>query len=558
MKVVIRRTAGRTSRRGWTERSRGGGGVMLRKGERPATRARAWAAAAAGLALAGCLAQEADLRKVNADLDAKIRKLDQREQEIQKQVNEATKQIKAESEKAERLVYEARARLNQDITALREADLPGVLGGVERNEHQIKMLRERLEDLEHRAAQDRQHVAAAEKALKEQAAAQQAERDRAQQESAKLLARLDAVQGALAALAPKVEARLQEHDRAIEEERAEVAALSKQLQQEMVKLTRALEGFKQAMNDLGEKVVQQERKDAERVALLSQRTDELAAKVNGDAKATTEYLVRVEKNYATLVEGLKNLTHKVQLRLDQQEQRLGEAARASEALKGDLSQVIRQVNERMQEQDRQVEGLGKGLQGLDERLRGLSAASAGAPPSPGPAASTPVEGAETAQGGAALAAVEGATLAVTTPPSAPTRAAPPPDAAPAPSDRRAYDEAMTRYKQGDFARAQQGFALFLTQYPTSALAGNAQFWLGECYYKQKKFQRAVEAYDRVQSAYPTNEKVPAALLKKGHAYLALKERERAYQTWKQLVDAYPKSPEAGKALDGLKQVNVTP
>lgn len=543
MKPVTGRTAGRTWRRGRTEGDEGDGGMTPRDGGRPTAHARAWAAAVAGLALAGCLAQEADLRKVNADLDTKIRKLDEREKEIRKQIDEANK-----------LVSETRARLKQEIKDVRDDDMPKVRGDIDRNEHQIKTLRERTEDVEHRIAQDQQRVVAVEKAIKEQAAAQQAERDRAQQESAKLLARLDAVQGALAALAPKVDAKLQEHDRAIEEERAQIAALSQQLQTEMVKLTRALEGFKQAMNDLGERVVQQERRDAERAAVLSQRADELTTKLNGDAKTTTEYLVRVEKNYATLVDGLKNLTQKVQTRLDLQEQKLGEAARASEALKGDLGNLVRQVNERMQEQDRQVEGLGKGLQGLDERLRGLPATSAGAQ---SPAAAAPAQGATVVKDGAALAAAEGAAVVASAPP--PTPAAAPPDAAPGPpTDRQAYDEAMTRYKQGDFAKAQHGFSLFLTQHPGSTLAGNAQFWLGECYYKQKKFQRAVEAYDRVQSAYPANEKVPAALLKKGYAYLALKERERAYNTWKQLVDAYPKSPEAGKAMDGLKQVKATP
>ena len=93
--------------------------------------------------------------------------------------------------------------------------------------------------------------------------------------------------------------------------------------------------------------------------------------------------------------------------------------------------------------------------------------------------------------------------------------------------REVYDRYITTFKQGNLDGALQGFSQFLTEYPTSDLAANAQYWLGECYYGKKDYARAIDAFDRVKVGYPSSEKVPAALLKKGFAYLALKDRNRA-------------------------------
>jgi tol-pal system protein YbgF len=120
--------------------------------------------------------------------------------------------------------------------------------------------------------------------------------------------------------------------------------------------------------------------------------------------------------------------------------------------------------------------------------------------------------------------------------------------------RESYDRYITTFKQGNLDVAMEGFSQFLTEYPTSDLAANAQYWLGECYYGKKDYARAIEAFDRVKVGYPSSEKVPAALLKKGFAHLALKDRNRASSVWRQVVDGYPNSPEAGKALEKLAQL----
>jgi tol-pal system protein YbgF len=115
---------------------------------------------------------------------------------------------------------------------------------------------------------------------------------------------------------------------------------------------------------------------------------------------------------------------------------------------------------------------------------------------------------------------------------------------------------LDKFKAGDLDAALHGFTAFLAAYPTSSLAPNAQYWLGECYYGKRQYDRAIDAFDRVRSAYPTSDKVPAALLMKGLAYLALKDRQRGMIVLRQVMDSYPRSPEAGKAAEKLAQLKV--
>ena len=109
-------------------------------------------------------------------------------------------------------------------------------------------------------------------------------------------------------------------------------------------------------------------------------------------------------------------------------------------------------------------------------------------------------------------------------------------------------------REGDLDHAQEGFAAFLSEHPTSELAPNARFWLGESYYGKKDYRRAIDAYERVERDHPSSEKVPAALLKKGYAYLALRDTRQAATVFQQLAARYPKTQEAGKANEKLAQL----
>ena len=123
-------------------------------------------------------------------------------------------------------------------------------------------------------------------------------------------------------------------------------------------------------------------------------------------------------------------------------------------------------------------------------------------------------------------------------------------------DRSAYQEAFKLLRAKNYRGAAKSFSEFLLAYPDSSLAGNSQYWLGECYYGQRRFQEAIDEYERVFTFYPSSRKVPASLLKIGYAHLELKHPSIARSVFQQLVRTHPQSSEAIKAHGRLQEVNA--
>ncbi len=90
-----------------------------------------------------------------------------------------------------------------------------------------------------------------------------------------------------------------------------------------------------------------------------------------------------------------------------------------------------------------------------------------------------------------------------------------------------YEKALNDLKANKLSDADTKFSQFLTTYPKDALAGNAQYWLGEVYYKQQNFAKAAIAFKEGYSKYPEGTKGPDCLLKLGLSMKALGKKEEA-------------------------------
>ena len=473
------------------------------------------AAGLLALTLSGCLAQQAELNQVRGDLNGKIQKLDQRDKELQQTVKDAKQEVN-------KLISDTRARLTTEISKLQDEDFRSFRGDLEKSNYQVDTVKRTFDEIKHESGK---RIAAIEKTQNDQAAAAKAERDRLHDEVNKVATRLDGVNGRLetinttiATMVKTLGGRLDEQEKGSATGDMRVQQLEKQLEnqnrafgEQMAQYKGALAEYKKVLGTLNEKLVQEEQRTADLTARISGRNEAVTAKLENDSKATTAYLNDVNKS-------------------------VGSVAKALETMSG-------QLITRIEEQDRRVDDLVKNLQAMDGQLAGLHQA---------------VTRAQSTQENAVARTSAEPAAPASHEPAPPTQAIhAQPASAPVHRDtqaREAYDHSITTFKQGNLDNALHGFSQFLTEYPTSDLAPNAQYWLGECYYGKRDYARAVEAFDRVKIAYPTSEKVPAALLKKGFAYLALKDRNRASSVWRQVVDGYPNSPEAGKALEKLAQL----
>jgi tol-pal system protein YbgF len=122
------------------------------------------------------------------------------------------------------------------------------------------------------------------------------------------------------------------------------------------------------------------------------------------------------------------------------------------------------------------------------------------------------------------------------------------------ADKVAYQAAFDLLKAGQYDRAIAGFQDFLSKYPNSALADNAQYWLGEAYYVNKQFPESLAAFQRVVDKFPGSRKLPDALLKIGYCDYELKEYSAARGALEQVAAKFPDQPAARLAQQRLEKM----
>ncbi len=119
-------------------------------------------------------------------------------------------------------------------------------------------------------------------------------------------------------------------------------------------------------------------------------------------------------------------------------------------------------------------------------------------------------------------------------------AGPPPSGAP----DVLYATGKQAFDQQDYDRAERHFRQLLDRHPRAALAGNAQFWLGEIFYRRRNFEEAILAYQQVIENYSDGNKVAAALLKQGFAFSSLGDKDNARLILRELLDRFSHTREA--------------
>lgn len=126
-----------------------------------------------------------------------------------------------------------------------------------------------------------------------------------------------------------------------------------------------------------------------------------------------------------------------------------------------------------------------------------------------------------------------------------------PAATPASNEGQIYDQASQDLTQGRYAMAVQGFRDYLRRSPTSELADNAQYGIGECFFAQAVFDSAEVEYARVESQFPTGDKVPSALYKLALSRDRLGRTAAARKTLEDLVKRFPNAGETQLARERL-------
>uniref|UniRef100_A0A7C1NBS5 Tol-pal system protein YbgF n=1 Tax=candidate division WOR-3 bacterium TaxID=2052148 RepID=A0A7C1NBS5_UNCW3 len=115
-----------------------------------------------------------------------------------------------------------------------------------------------------------------------------------------------------------------------------------------------------------------------------------------------------------------------------------------------------------------------------------------------------------------------------------------------------YNTAYLDFTRTNYQVAITGFRRFIQLFPSSDLADNAQYWIGECFYSLNQLDSALTEFNRVREKYPDGNKVPAALYKMGLIYQLLGKGALAKAKFEEIVSGFPDSPEAKLAQERLK------
>jgi tol-pal system protein YbgF len=117
-----------------------------------------------------------------------------------------------------------------------------------------------------------------------------------------------------------------------------------------------------------------------------------------------------------------------------------------------------------------------------------------------------------------------------------------------------FAAAYSDYSRGNYDLALSEFRQYVETYPSSELADNAQYWIGEILHAQKKYAEAVTEFDRVSTISPKGDKVTIALYKKALVLLEMGKKEDGLAQLVALIKSYPKSVEASLATQQLQQL----
>ena len=118
-------------------------------------------------------------------------------------------------------------------------------------------------------------------------------------------------------------------------------------------------------------------------------------------------------------------------------------------------------------------------------------------------------------------------------------------------EMKAYDAASNLFRRNDFPAAIQAFRAFLHDYPASALAPNANYWIGISYANMRDYRGALAAQNEVLAKYAQSPKAPDAMLAIAAIHAEQGDNRRARNTYEDIIARYPQSEAAGKARTRL-------
>ncbi len=135
-----------------------------------------------------------------------------------------------------------------------------------------------------------------------------------------------------------------------------------------------------------------------------------------------------------------------------------------------------------------------------------------------------------------------------------TAALPPPAGGDNP--KQLYETAYGYLLQKDYGAAEASFDDFLKKFPADALAGNAQYWLGESHFVRGQYKAAAGAFLKGYQSYAQSAKAPDSLLKLAMSLDRLGQKDAACSSYSELSTKFPNAPASIKSRAQSERLRV--
>ena len=123
-----------------------------------------------------------------------------------------------------------------------------------------------------------------------------------------------------------------------------------------------------------------------------------------------------------------------------------------------------------------------------------------------------------------------------------------------PEEKRAFDDAFTAIRNGDFDKAVALLSNFQRRYPGSPYMDAVRFWLGNSLYGRRDYKEAITTFRAFVAAAPEHLRAPEAMLAVANSQAEMKDPRGARKTIEDLMKAYPQSEAAQAGKERLASI----
>jgi tol-pal system protein YbgF len=119
-------------------------------------------------------------------------------------------------------------------------------------------------------------------------------------------------------------------------------------------------------------------------------------------------------------------------------------------------------------------------------------------------------------------------------------------------ERRAYEDAMSGLRAGDYDKATTDLGNFLKRYPTSGYADSVRYWLASAQYGRRDYRSATTTFRAfLTSAEADHPRAPEAMLALANCYVETKDSKTAKRLLEELIKKYPEAEASIAARERL-------